>query len=389
MTPPSEQDRPGQEARFLAAWSSLLLAGAVEADVLDLLAGEAEAEDLRRLAGECARGLRAGLPLAPIVNRRGEGLSFWLQVLLGGERRPAPLLAEAADLLLRAEPWRPAVVWTKLRLLHGVGAVVGEALGAVAREARDQERGALAEALYRSARAARSGAGWKEALQAGSFAPRIQLALLAIGDEGQVARALSALERLPEGRAEPSGEPAPARPGISLESLAQRAQETAGPLRRGLERVISGLEDRLGIDRPGPRPEELARQAVEERAVRDEPAPAAPEAAAPEAVPASPPAASGSRKTIGPDSGPVRVGSAVADAERWVLTFDEARAKLAIIEVQPAETAIAAEVKADLRVLRSELRGPLHSPERDAKLAELEDRYQAWLDDSGEGTQYA
>lgn len=86
----------------------------------------------------------------------------------------------------------------------------------------------------------------------------------------------------------------------------------------------------------------------------------------------------GPRKTIGTDSRPLRadaVGEALA--EEWARALEEARALMTLLEVQPAETATAQELKGELTRLRADLPA-VHSPEREVKLAELTARFAAW-----------
>jgi hypothetical protein len=254
---PTTPDRLLVEARLLCAWGHLLAAGAEEAQILLALARELGEDPL---AAACREGHAA------VVAH--ESLSFWVQVLLATPRQPE-LLVRAGELLAaEAErSWRRGWLWQKLKLLHEADASVGDGLGALAREARDHALTALAEGLYAAAKQGRKGADLRSALRAasGTLPPLEALALSRLDDED--ARLSSVLETLAGIGDLPEAGPAP-RP---LENLAQAASETAAPIKRGLERVLSGIEGALGIG--GAQTSErasLVRQAVEARRRQEE-----------------------------------------------------------------------------------------------------------------------
>ncbi len=378
----AERARLRALARFLIGWGELAGLGLDEPALLDLLALEADAPDLRALATRGAGALRAGGGDFAAAVEAADELPFWVQLLLAAPRR-ATALAEAGALLTHEAErgWDPGLPWRRLRLLHLAGAPPGDALGALAREARDHGRGALGEALYAAARRARDGASLGEALRGARGLPALEaFALSGAAPERPLEDVLAAVARIAaaelERHEEAGREPAPA--SGSLETLAEAASERVRPLRRGLERLVSNLEGALGVGRPTPR-EELLREAAraqQERARRGEEGSsdgasgAAPTSAA--APPSAPPARAG--KTIGADSGPLRVSEVeAAAAAAWTRAYDDARATLTILEVQPEERALAGELEAALGALREQL-ARFHSPERARKLAELEER---------------
>ncbi len=250
--------------------------------------------------------------------------------------------------------------------------------------------------------------------------------------------ALAALEALGAwAYATPEAGPAPG-PAATLSGLAQAAQAAQAPLRRGLDRLLSGIEGALGIPREDEERARLAREAVAARAASGRAArpgdagavdaggagtigrasagdPARTTGDAPAAkttgdAPAAKttgdaPAAkttgdapatkttgdapatkttgdapagddAGGKKTIGLDSGPVRVpGSAGAgprdvspddridaalaatagerEREALRIALDAARAKLTLLELHPEERELADELEAELRRLRA------------------------------------
>ncbi|MBX3472457.1 MAG: hypothetical protein KF878_36865, partial [Planctomycetes bacterium] len=199
----------------------------------------------------------------------------------------------------------------------------------------------------------------------------------------------------------------------SLSNLAQAATAGAAPLRRGIERVLSGIEEALGI---GPPPESpgaaLAREAVQARAARAE-APAAESRSAPESrqapearSSAAPVDAAGKKKTIGMDSGPVplpgfdpgkgpaddaaRVDARVAAAtaasvEAWARALERARSKLVAAELTPRDEGpgLVREVEAELPRLRASVPGGDRSRRLVTQLDDLELRLLAWRERFG------
>lgn len=300
--------RPADEARLLGTWGILLLAGVPEPEALEHLAQEPCPEALQGLARASAAALRAGRGLEAVLDEQGGDLTSWVGVLLAAAPRRGELLCAAADQLLNEVEHgrRREQHWERLALLLRAGAPPGEALGAVARAAREREERALAEALGAAARAARQGGSWTQALSAGGLEPAERLILVRPGPDRLVVldrlAALAALQR----RATASS------PAEALHRIAEAAQAGAAPLRRGLERVLSGLEDAFGRSGAKDEGRDLARQTVSGRGERpaEPPAPAtpAPAPATPAPSPATPPApvtGGGKKKTIGGDSGPV------------------------------------------------------------------------------------
>lgn len=305
--------RPGDEARFVGTWGLLLEAGLAEPLLLDHLAQEtATPPPLLELARACAAALRAGLPLGPVLDEHGTELTSWVGVLLAtSPRKPEHLRAAAEHLLgeddddvLRER------TWALLGFLLRAGAPPGEALGALARSAREREARPLAEALGAAARAARQGGHWLEALAAAQGVEAAErLVLSHAGQDGPAAverlAALASLQR----RAALGGA------AEALQRIATAAQAGAAPLKRGLEGVISRIEGALGRGGKEETKTELAKRTVSSRAEGSSRAEAAPGMPAPVPPPApvtepkQPPAAArpGKKKTIGEDSGPVRV----------------------------------------------------------------------------------
>ncbi|RMG07561.1 MAG: hypothetical protein D6731_23550, partial [Planctomycetota bacterium] len=248
----SDPSRRHQEARLLTAWGSLLGLGVGTEVVFPALA-----EDLQdaELAAACRKGAEA---------LRASGLlSSWVEALLGApaSSHVLSLAGQLASEELR-HGWRRSVVWKKLSLLHTAGAPLGDGLAALAREARDQALTALAEGLYAGARAARRGEDLRGALLAcAAMLPPLEAAIArTLADEGArvapVLDALAALGDVPEA-------PAPPR---ALEHLAQAASESAAPLRRGLDRLLSGLEGALGRGPDSDRADAARRALAERRA---------------------------------------------------------------------------------------------------------------------------
>lgn len=293
--------RAGDEARFVGSWGLLLEAGLPEPELLEHLAGEPLPPPLGALAGACARALRAGPSLQAALDEHagepGTGLSSWLHALLAASPRRAEHLRAAAEQVLDEQEHgrRREQVWERLALLLRAGAPAGEALGAIARLAREREERALADALLAGARAARQGGDWVEAVRA-ALEPTERLLLTPADPVAGLSR-LAAHTALLRRAAVTS-------PTEALQRIAEAAQAGAAPLRRGLGRVLSGLEDAFG--RGGAKPPEegrdLAKKTVASRGAPEPTPPAS--AAAPPATPATPPGAGG-KKTIGEDSGPV------------------------------------------------------------------------------------
>ena len=240
--------RAGDEARFVGTWGLFLEAGLPEPELLEHLSGQAGHEALQSLAQACAAALRAGQPLGAVLDEQQRPLTSWLRVLLSASPRRSEHLRAAAEQILDEHEHgrRREQLWARLALLLRAGAPAGEALGAIGRAAREREERVLADALGAAARAARQGLDWVEVLAAGLEPDeRLLLSRAAADPVGGVARLteLAALQR----RA------ATTNPAEALQRIAEAAQAGAAPLRRGLGRVLSGLEDALGR---GPRPEE-------------------------------------------------------------------------------------------------------------------------------------
>jgi hypothetical protein len=370
------------EARLLGAWGRLLGLGLPEPEVLGALEEELDAP-LSSVAGACRVALASGSGLASALDV--DGLSLWAQVLLAAGPRDGAVLILAGDqrALEARGGWRRGWLWRKLALLRRAGASVGDGFGALAREARDHGQIALAEGFYAAARAARSGATFGEALRsAGGLSPSEALALGCEAELGEVLAVLAGLGSV-EAKSDDLRQ-APARGG--REGFVQVAAEHAAPLRRGLDRMLSGIEGALGIERgPSPRAE-LARRAVEARVRKDEQlAEVEPEPEAPGILvseePVKRPAA---RKTIGAssDSRSVDVRS-LEDLEAWAAAMGEALAKQALLDAQPGEAATGRELGADLAALRADLVGLVDTPSRRTQLDDLELRFLAWKEEHG------
>ncbi len=373
-----EKARNAEAARLLAGWGHLLQAGVDEGEGLAVLGEQAQDPGLQAL-------LRAAAPdprrLAAALEAHGEALDSWVVVLLGVAPRSGPHLLAAAALLEREGGWTRALLWARLALLRQAGAAPGEAFGALAREARDHGKANLAEALYAAAKRARTGSTFLEALRpsAAQLAPTEKLVVLA-AREATLAGSLAALEGL---AASGAGEVAPAAAVPSGDSgrqprekspapgLVDRAAAGAAPLKRGLERVLSGIEEALGIGGPDAEKTARARELLAGRAQRTDAPPAAappPAKPAPQATPA--PAEDEAepeprRKTIGMDSGPVpKVGYTASESvsadrpprpltrEEWVLGLDAARSQLAVLELQPGDAPLARALERELERLR-------------------------------------
>lgn len=390
-------------ARFVGAWGHLLAAGVAEPAALAALAEDTDDPDLRELA----RAAAGSTGPTTALDAHGGCLDAWLGALLAGARRPELLVAAGALLEREARGDDPprAALWQKLSLLARAGAPLGDALSALAREARQRGQGPLAEGLYGAARRARGGGSLLEALREVQGLTPLERAAVeaARGDDpAPLLATLEALGRLPAAPRAATGATAPTSP---LANLAQAASAGAAPLRRGIERVLSGIEEALGI---GPPPDasghaRLAREAVQAReAARVEPA--ARPTDEPAAVAAPPPAAAvaapapGAKKTIGMDSGPVPVpgfeagqaaagGAAKADGgaprdpvEGWARSLERARSKMAVAELVPDDEgpALVREVEAELRRLRDTLPGGERSRRLATQLDDLELRLLAW-----------
>lgn len=231
--------------------------GVPEAKLLAVLAIEVEDAELQRVARLGREALLTGQPLAQALERTGNALSFWVQVLLGCEPRPAEQLVAAGALIRReldagldgGSPWR------RLRLLAAAGAGAGDALAAAARCARAAKRSGLGEALYSASRAARRGPTWARRSGGSGLTPLEALAVgrtaAGVALEDALLAAAVVAEAAPPPTTAPEAEPAaPEEPTSALEHLAQAASERAAPLRRGLEAMVSGLEEVLGRGAP-------------------------------------------------------------------------------------------------------------------------------------------
>jgi hypothetical protein len=308
---PTDPSRLLAEARLLLAWGHLESLGVPLEQTSRALADDLEPDPLAEVARAAGRGsLASALQSAP--------LSSWVRALLEGPERAQALVGAGEHLAEEAQaPGRAGWTWRKLSLLHTAQAAPAEALGALARSARDHGWITQAEALYAAARAAREGDDLRGALlaAAGSFPPLAEVALRRLEDPAielsQVCEALTGLDAVSLPEEEPSS-------AGGLGELAQAASERAAPLRRGLGRVLSDLESALGLQRGSSPHADLAREAVSSRGERAAAAPA-PDAQAdppepkqvggeasadPDADPAHPGRA---KKTIGGDSGPVRL----------------------------------------------------------------------------------
>lgn len=371
-------------ARFMGAWGHLLSHGVAEPAALAALAEDTTDADLRELAR--AGSTAAEGKLGPVLDAHGGCLDAWLTAMLSGPRRAKVLLFAAGVLEREARGSTPAraLVWSKLGVLVLAEAPLGDALSALAREARDHDLGPLAEGLYGAAKRARGGADLLEALRGASahLGPLERAALEATRAESGGAvlvGALEALALLPAASEAPVAAPGAPPPLGGLAQVAQAASAGAAPLRRGLERMLSGIEGALGI---GPPPEtggaaQLAREAVQARAARAEsgrsPAPVvqpAPAATAP-AADDGPPAPSSKKKTIGMDSGPVPIagfsagkalvgeatqidaGRPVDPSEAFVQALGKVKSKLTVIEMHPDERGLVTEIERELARLRA------------------------------------
>jgi hypothetical protein len=375
--------RNAEAARLLAGWGHLLQAGVDEGEGLAVLGEQAQDPGLQALLRAAAPDPRR-LPAA--LEAHGEALDSWVVVLLGVAPRSGPHLLAAAALLEREGGWTRALLWARLALLRQAGAPPGEAFGALAREARDHGKANLAEALYAAAKRARTGSTFLEALRpsAAQLAPTEKLVVLA-AREATLAGALAALEGL---AASGAGEVAPAAAAPSGDSgrqprerapapgLVDRAAAGAAPLKRGLERVLSGIEEALGIGGPDAEKTARARELLAGRAQRTDapavtpapratPAPAGPLTPETRAEPAPEAEPEPRRKTIGMTSGPVpKVGYTAAESvsvdrpprpltrEEWVLALDAARGQLAVLELQPGDAPLARSLERELERLR-------------------------------------
>jgi hypothetical protein len=410
-------------ARFMGAWGHLLSHGVAEPAALAALAEDTTDGDLRDLARAGATA-PAG-KLGPVLDAHGGCLDAWLTAMLAGPRRAKVLLFAAGVLEREAKGITPprAMVWSKLGVLVLAEAPLGDALSALAREARDHDQGPLAEGLYGAAKRARSGADLLESLRAASaqLGP-LERAVLdgTRADNGGavLVGALEALALLPPVAPEAPAAASAAQPPLGgLAQVAQAASAGAAPLRRGLERMLSGIEGALGI---GPPPEsagpaQLAREAVQARAARAEsgrsPAPAAPAsraaptetpdtADAPNAPDGGAPAQSSKKKTIGMDSGPVPIagfsagkalvgeatqidaGRSVDPSEAFVQALGKVKSKLTVIEMQPDEHGLVAELERELARLRAT------APAAQRLVTQLDDlelRFIAWKERHGRG----
>lgn len=399
-------------ARFMGAWGHLLSHGVAEPAALAALAEDTTDGDLRDLAR--AGAVAPAGKLGPVLDAHGGCLDAWLTAMLAGPRRAKVLLFAAGVLEREAKGTTPprAMVWSKLGVLVLAEAPLGDALSALAREARDHDLGPLAEGLYGAAKRARGGADLLEALRAASahLGP-LERAVLdgTRADNGGavLVGALEALALLPPAAEVPATAAAGAQPPLGgLAQVAQAASAGAAPLRRGLERMLSGIEGALGI---GPPPEsggpaQLAREAVQARAARAEsgrsPAPAAP---APPAAPAETPeegapAQSSKKKTIGMDSGPVPIagfsagkalvgeatqidaGRSVDPSEAFVQALGKVKSKLTVIEMQPDERGLVAELERELARLRATAPA---AQKLVTQLDDLELRFIAWKERHG------
>ncbi|MCO5171831.1 MAG: hypothetical protein M9894_36490 [Planctomycetes bacterium] len=404
MAAGDREERParlGAHARFVGAWGHLCGAGVAEPVALAALAEATVEPALRELALASAR---ASGGLGPALDAHGGCLDGWLVALLAGARRSPEHLVAAAGLLEREAAGAPprALLWARLRLVAAAHGPLGDALSSLARAARDAEQAALAEGLLAAAKRARGGAGLIDALRGAAGLGPLERAALEGAREDDVdarLRALEALALLPRDDAD-----APAAGASSLSNLAQAATAGAAPLRRGLERVLSGIEEALGIGPPDPAPAaQLAREAVQARAAARQESPPSPPAAA--AAPPEP--GGGKKKTIGMDSGPVpqpgfdpekraagdgaRVDARVAAAtaapadpvEAWTRALERARSKLVAAELTPTAEGpgLAREVEAELARLRAAIPGG--SRRLTTQLDDLELRLLAWKERHG------
>jgi hypothetical protein len=265
--------RNAEAARLLAGWGHLLQAGVDEGEGLAVLGEQAQDAGLQALCRAAAPDPRR-LPAA--LEAHGEALDSWVVALLGVAPRSGAHLLAAAALLERE--WSRAALWARLALLRQAGAPPGEAFGALAREARDHGKANLAEALYAAAKRARTGSTFLEALRpsAAQLAPAEKLVVLA-AREATLAPTLVALEGLAAsgaGEVGPSSAAPSSDPGrqprekAPAPGLVDRAAAGAAPLKRGLERVLSGIEEALGIGGPDAEKTARARELLAGRAQR-------------------------------------------------------------------------------------------------------------------------
>jgi len=368
-----------EEADLLAAWGQLVACGADVQAVRRALAGEPRFARFANLFSEEDADDDAVPELTP-----------WVRVLVFAAQ-DAPLLDRAASLRAsEAEPTSRGHAWAQLAVLDEAGASPGDALAAIARSARRRGFPRQGEAFYAAAKRAREGADLGDALAPGGFGPVEDALLQSGGARGPVYMALA--------RAGAYGRPTeelppvpPSKPKKAPDApLTERLAGTAAPLKRGFERMLSGIEGALGIGPPEPRERE------------PEPAPAKPQPRvepAPQVVrePVAPPprASSGGKKTIGGDSGLVQVndvhgGGIDAAVERdqqqvgaslrvdaWYDTLDEAAAKLTLLEVQ-ADPQTQAELEALFAKLEGSKAGLDLAPKRTNQLVDLQWRFKSW-----------
>jgi hypothetical protein len=393
-----------QEAAFLGTWGHLVHAGVPEPQALDALATTGPAA-LRPLAAAIAS---APTKRAAALDEHGDPLSSWVRALLAdlptAEAERGSRLVETSGVLLEEQRagWTPGRLWRKAGLLRG-GRGLGDGLAALAREARDHEHSGLGEALYGAARRARQGADLTSALRECAEAPgldaRFQLVFAAL-DAERLEEALAALEGLaaiPWSAESAASVPQAGDEPDSLKRFTEAAKEGAAPIRRGLDRLLSGIEGALGI-KTGETEEldrvALARQAVESRQTQGGGPRPRPTRKASSAVPRDGrPAPSSARKTIGSESGPVRhapLDPAERLSLRWNQTFDLARAKLSLLDVQHdlseggQEVAdLRAEFEAEVAALHEQLTELEQPADQRQLLEELESRYQAWVTAEG------
>lgn len=391
------------QAWLVGTWGHLLLAGAPEAEALECLGAQGPREDLRRLARAC-RGAGADAALGEVLDAEGAPLRSWLRALLAPAPREGAVLAAAAEVLRReadAGRWHEGLVWAKLRLVHRAGGAAGDACSGLAREARDRERPALAEALYGAAKRVRQGTDLPAALLAEPGAwPLPSRLVLARAEAGGLDAALERLEAL-------GALARPAAPGAEdaddpIARVAEAATAGAAPLRRGFQQVLSGLGEALGIERRGSGAHaDLVREAVAARkSARAEPGPTQPAAKAPadapaEAGPAPEEGPGPSKKTIGGDSGPVVInelhggpGDASEERQReredkharraaWRDLLERARSQMTVLEVE-GDGPTASELEVSLATLRADAKTQFVPPDMLRRLGDLEARYAAW-----------
>ena len=188
-----------------------------------------------------------------------------------------------------------------------------------------------------------------------------------------------------------------AKPAADAPPLTRLA-ESAAPLKRGFERMLSGIEGALGIGQPADNRE----RAAEAVAKHKDPAPAATPRAEPaprvvrEPVAPPQPASSSGRKTIGGDSGPIQVNdvhgggvdasvdhedlqvAASLQVDAWYDQLEDAAAKLTLLEVQ-ADPQTEAELTALLAALEAQKAGLDLAPKRTNQLIDLQWRFKGYL----------